>query len=1222
MYQDYRSKISIEIADAFEAALEGPYSLFIDDRPTGTGKTYQLPSLTRIAERHGVKRSFVLTPQKEQRDEICSKYFLQQYHSDEIIVITADGELFAKEAVWTDETKQIISALGLNKLIGEIDRQIKRHREGEKEYSRNNALENEKAGIVESERILGKYRSQIWKQLTTSYKYDLKKRCFLNKGTKERAFSPMEETALRRLFPMELDETGQYKVIIMTFQKNLHGMSQNTFDSLFFSSEITKDSAIFIDESDEFYRSILKFMVERALRSDVSLVELIEYIYRFIPKYSKNTEKLSENMTIAEAALNIRKDITQLFKEYGMFVDRNREHIRNLKLEQEDDGSIMIVQYTGITSDIGKRMCIEIPSDLSRPAVIRACGDKGNKDRSLRGFVQKALRIIDRTAGFIRIVSHILYGAQTRTDEEIILNGLSNMEFRDTFLFFMLAVIIPEKGGKMLRADKNSNNPDPFCTGITVTRFEDDPTHEQITRIRTLYVKMLPAYWMRAMIRNARFVMLISATACMDAMDDFPRRYISIDENENNICYELTQESRGRIQNCIMEMKKLQYGNTRQEVFISRYSTGCIYDNQKEAGNDEPPVLFPFGVSTVSNNELLANGGDQNLAFIIQQMIDVIRYRRSVQDETYVHEIYLSKGFKAAEIASVIQELSYGSREFADLFRGIVIGSITAGNISFLTDDVKNCRTDDIHIHDGQKVFIVSAYVSGGRGYDHTVYNDTDGRTYNISGISCKRPANILQGLTSSVSNSCLLECACNLINGGYICNDIEGTYRVLKKRLAGGNSCYHRDFHPDDELSPYKQTENAILAQTIGRFRMDTCVDITAIYIDRDILEKDSCLKNIQFEGRAFSYEMGKVLEATEEFYRKQNTIKTARYHSWNKQANDICCSYTKNKLPAAKNARDLKTIRECVKVLEAMKISSASAGSFTSLEAKEWLKDIPAFMKGFPVKVSKKDVQEYMKLFWNENLPVTAMKLSIFQEVLYEPVEFLSDIMPEGMERVRSAFAPLFGSEFKRNVMSGQRTFSMSEQGAGFLKGEIGERFAEEIFRYVIKHGAYSEFRIYSPEERLAKPFIYQYEDFDGILAPNVFWDAKNIGDDLAILKTRSKNIEEVQDSKSPDELENILKNKISRMPAGQMNYLIYFSTRFIGDKKLPEFYKPTNQNLLGKICRETKRRVTVVTISSLFTPKDAGLRVREKHNQLMLTIGKRVFERIIKEMQEERK
>ena len=102
MYRSYREQLSKEIANAFDAALSGPFSLFIDDRPTGTGKTWQLPHLTRIAEKHGIKRSFILTPQKEQPDELCSKYFLQHYPKNEVNVISADGELFAKEAVWTD----------------------------------------------------------------------------------------------------------------------------------------------------------------------------------------------------------------------------------------------------------------------------------------------------------------------------------------------------------------------------------------------------------------------------------------------------------------------------------------------------------------------------------------------------------------------------------------------------------------------------------------------------------------------------------------------------------------------------------------------------------------------------------------------------------------------------------------------------------------------------------------------------------------------------------------------------------------------------------------------------------------------------------------------------------------------------------------------------------------------------------------------------------------
>ena len=226
------------------------------------------------------------------------------------------------------------------------------------------------------------------------------------------------------------------------------------------------------------------------------------------------------------------------------------------------------------------------------------------------------------------------------TDEEATQNALSIMQFRDTFLRFMLSIMIPEKGGRKLRPEKKNTEPDPFRTGITVTRFEDDPSHEHLTRIRTLYIKMLPAYWMRSMIRNARFVMLISATARMDAMNDFPRKYISFDDDGNNICYEMSLDSRKHIQTCITDMKKIQYGDTKQNVFISRYSCDCIFDILQAApDNDTLPVLFPFGVSSISGMDIGANGGRENLAFIIQQMVDVIRYRRFVHDETYVHEI-------------------------------------------------------------------------------------------------------------------------------------------------------------------------------------------------------------------------------------------------------------------------------------------------------------------------------------------------------------------------------------------------------------------------------------------------------------------------------------------------------------------------------------------------------------------------------------------------------
>lgn len=93
----------------------------------------------------------------------------------------------------------------------------------------------------------------------------------------------------------------------------------------------------------------------------------------------------------------------------------------------------------------------------------------------------------------------------------------------------------------------------------------------------------------------------------------------------------------------------------------------------------------------------------------------------------------------------------------------------------------------------------------------------------------------------------------------------------------------------------------------------MDACADITTIHIDRTILDRDRCLKLIQFEGRTTSYEMNMVLSAADRFYRKQFTKETATYNEWNKHANDICQEYTKRLLPAAKNQAHLKKIKLC---------------------------------------------------------------------------------------------------------------------------------------------------------------------------------------------------------------------------------------------------------------------------------------------------------------------
>ena len=95
--------------------------------------------------------------------------------------------------------------------------------------------------------------------------------------------------------------------------------------------------------------------------------------------------------------------------------------------------------------------------------------------------------------------------------------------------------------------------------------------------------------------------------------------------------------------------------------------------------------------------------------------------------------------------------------------------------------------------------------------------------------------------------------------------------------------------------------------------------------------------------------------------------------------------------------------------------------------------------------------------------------------------------------------------------------------------------------------------------------------------------------------------------------------MRNKFRRMPKDQMNYLIYFSTRFIGNRKPPKFYRPAKSNLLGRLCKDTGRNVTIIVISSLFIEEDTEMTVAQKHKRIMSVIGKKVFDPIIKELEE---
>ena len=403
----------------------------------------------------------------------------------------------------------------------------------------------------------------------------------------------------------------------------------------------------------------------------------------------------------------------------------------------------------------------------------------------------------------------------------------------------------------------------------------------------------------------------------------------------------------------------------------------------------------------------------------------------------------------------------------------------------------------------------------------------------------------------------------------------------------------------------------------------MDTCADITTIHIDRDILEKDKCLKRIQFNGCMIGYELSLVLSAAEQVYREASVRSRTDYNAWNEKADKNCQIITKHDLPLAKKEKNLKAILRAAASMEAMKAAAVSGGSLNGKAARAWLSTSILLQKGAPVRITRKQINSFISLFWSADYPDIALTTAYFSEILYKPLDFLSDFMPDGTSRIRSELAPLFESSFTDALHSTRKVFSMSCQGEGTLKGVIGEHFAEEIFRYVIKHGAYSKFHVHSISERLSLPYIYQYEDFDGILAPNVFWDAKNIQDDLMILlpdvatNDPSDDLGEASiNQKSPEVLKNSLKNKIQRMPANQMNYLIYFSTRFIGNRKSPVFYRPKRKTPLGMLCKETERKVTVIVISSLFTENDTGMSRLQKHKRLMSVIGDKVLGKMLRE------
>lgn len=118
MYEFFREQLS-ENRRLIWSPLSEHYSLFIDISVQRQGLP---PPPNQNSKKTKNQTQLYPDTKKEQREELCNKYFLLHCQKDEVFIISATGELFDKEDLWTDKRKQLISPIVLGNLIHDIER--------------------------------------------------------------------------------------------------------------------------------------------------------------------------------------------------------------------------------------------------------------------------------------------------------------------------------------------------------------------------------------------------------------------------------------------------------------------------------------------------------------------------------------------------------------------------------------------------------------------------------------------------------------------------------------------------------------------------------------------------------------------------------------------------------------------------------------------------------------------------------------------------------------------------------------------------------------------------------------------------------------------------------------------------------------------------------------------------------------------------------------------
>lgn len=519
--------------------------LFLDNSPTGTGKTYEMCKL--MYKNKDDMKFYFITPLLKNLPFEELKGFYER---------NQDINNFEKDVIIIKANSDYILEL---KNIKDIPAEIKESDEY-KELSKripfdNGSLDNQK---VISEDIREKFEPNFRIKIK-SYLNGIFEKKNIETINDKKKYIKEKEQWLVNLYPnIFIDD---YKIILLSMKKFL---TKNTIifsTSYYFVDKLKENDVVILDEITDCKKNINDHFIEEASTNSMNTLGVFNNIYFAI----KN-----KNITIIKDLKKLKNESKKIYKCYNL---KN-----SLKSEDFNDNNNFLFQTKKISTISNKNQKFICKKNENTTSICM----KDQIDKSSNEFYLSNL-LMRISNYFYLIRSEINYNAR-----EYINNKNFNITYEEARNTIKGILNIPnnsffdEKSKIKVGSFKDTN--DYYSRGFNLYELNDDLNHNEETYINSYILKMTAEYWLYKLAKRNK-VFGLSATSFIDSVIcNFDLSYLKRKLGKNYI-----------IPSHNTEEEIEDYLNQKKETYKKEKIKINVFNGLKE--EDDENIEMPKGIS-------------------------------------------------------------------------------------------------------------------------------------------------------------------------------------------------------------------------------------------------------------------------------------------------------------------------------------------------------------------------------------------------------------------------------------------------------------------------------------------------------------------------------------------------------------------------------------------------------------------------------------------------